>query len=180
MPQPHSRRRRTLAFAMIMVAGISSACDSTHAASGDPGGAILDHLLAVRRAVPPGATDLRQTGQEPTWVSSCTNETHRNGWSMVQFYVSFTWHGSVGKLENYAKNRMPTLHWRFVSTSQDSGLSPFSNSPAKNTAMQWTDGSGTAYLTISQPVTYRRGDPIPAEFNGGAPPVRPVGVCSGG
>jgi len=177
------RYRRALVAVVVMVAGITSACDSTHVAgrsrpSGDPGGTILNHLLAVRAAVPPEATNIHQLGQEPTWVNTCSNPTLRKGWSMVQFSIAFTWHGSVGKLETYAKQRMKTLKWGFVSTSQDSGLSPFSNSPAENTAMQWTDGSGTAYLSISVPVRHKVGDPVPAEFNGGAPPVRPVAFCS--
>ena len=180
MSLPH---RNALAVAVVAVAGLTAACDSTHVAgshgpSGDPGGAILRQLLSVRTAVPPGATHIHQLGQEPTWVNTCSNPTLREGWSTVQFSIAFTWHGSVGKLENYAKKRMMALKWRFVSTSQDSGLSPFSNSPAENTAMRWTDGSGTAYLSVSVPIRHKAGDPIPVEFNGGAPPVRPVAFCS--
>jgi hypothetical protein len=185
VPRPLLRHQHWLAAAVVVVAGVTSACDSTHVAgrsssSGDPGGTILSHLLAVRSAIPPGATRIRQLGQEPMWISSCSDATLRKGWSIVQFYIAFTWHGSLGKLENYAKKKMTALHWGFVSTSQDSGLSPFSNSPAENISMTWNDGSGKVYLSISQPVRHKSGDPIPAEFNGGAPPVRPVGFCGGG
>ncbi len=46
---------------------------------------------------------------------------------MAQFYIRFTWHGSPATLESYAKKQMSALKWGFVSTSLDSGLSPFSN-----------------------------------------------------
>jgi hypothetical protein len=129
--RPLIRHRHALAAVVVVVGGISSACDSTHVAgrsepSGDPGGTILHQLLSVRTAIPPEATRIHQLGQEPMWISSCSDATLRKGWSIVQFYITFTWHGSIGKLENYAKKQMTALHWGFVSTSQDSGLSPFS------------------------------------------------------
>jgi hypothetical protein len=98
---------------------------------------------------------------------------------MIQFSVSFSWRGSVDELERFAKPHVSALGWEYWSTSTQSGPDPFSNGDAKTVTMQWTDGPGSADLTIAVPDPYQPGALIRAAFNGGQPPIGPQGYCGG-
>jgi hypothetical protein len=159
--------------------------------TGDPGGHIIDNLLTIRHAVPPGSSQVRVLGvQEPTWISTCSDQYLHVGWSVAQAQMSFVSSKSPQSVRQYVDNHLAAQRWRLnpdVATGQWFGPAGSSTRVVMNNYVEYgkrENGTGSqATLTVNwgTPVNgYTVGQPVTWILVTSSPPVPPIGSCSGG
>ena len=152
----------TILLVILVTAGtVDKVINYPPLGSGDPGGARLAQLQALRSALPSGATFIDQGSQEPAWIGSCSDEYFHRGWSNVDYWVEFRPTVSQDQVLRDVTLAMARLGWT-------------------KTGGQWrwsrVLASGSrASASLVAPVSK-----TPWAISANATPAAPVGECGGG
>ena len=188
--RPAIRGRIRVIGSLTCLAVLLLGCGST-VNTGDPGGHIIDSLLTIRHAVPPGSSQVRTFGvQEPTWISQCSDQYLHVGWSVAQAQESFVSSKSPQSVRQYVDRHLGAEGWRLspdVATGQWFGPAGSSTRVEMNNYIERgsrENGAGSkATLTVNwgTPVNgYTVGQPVTWLLVTSSPPVPPIGSCPGG
>jgi hypothetical protein len=151
-----------------LLLAIVTPAGSSRARSGDPGGRILSQLEAIHRAIPADSAELEIESQEPIWISSCSDEYLKKGWSSINYAISFASQQTRSKVLAEVTNKMKDLGWgkRF-------------NVPGGSWAWKRRLPTGNSARASISYFVGPWGAP-PWSISATAVPPRPVGECAGG
>lgn len=140
---------------------VSLIVDSVTAAShpgGDPGGKVLNTMKGIKRAVPPGATDVNVRAYPTQWVSGCPDSrTPRIGWDKQTVYVDFSDHDPAAIVDREIASTLQRLGWSYspMRITKGQGLVPHwlrgvsGSRPIDAFAFAVPDGSSVWFLSAS-------------------------------
>jgi hypothetical protein len=105
---------RVLLLPMVaagLVLAIVTPAGSSAVRKGNPGGRILSQLEKIHSAIPADATEMQTRSQEPVWISSCSDQCLKKGWSPVNYGISFASQQARSKVLAEVTNKMRDLGW---------------------------------------------------------------------
>jgi hypothetical protein len=166
---------RVLLLPMVaagLLLAIVTPAGSSAVRRGDPGGRILSQLERIHTAIPADAAEIQTQSQEPVWISSCSDEYLKKGWSSIDYGISFASQQTRSKVLAEVTHKMRDLGWgqRF-------------NVAGGSWAWKRRLTTGnSARASISYFVSPQGGPPFfPAwSISATAIPPRPIGECAGG
>ena len=130
-------RAAAVLVALVITAAMAGPGPATGAAGprGDPGGRILGELAAIRRAVPPDATDVHVQRAEPVITSSCDTTQPDAGVRIV-----FTSRRPVAQVQQGVAAALRRAGWTYRRTAHLRGVSGFFGRPvlADLSVMDWS------------------------------------------